>query len=69
MTKGGGSEVDGPETGRPLVSTQTSCHTETSPKDPRATVQLPVVPEASSVHLQYMENLIRDSNEEMRLVP
>jgi hypothetical protein len=67
MTKRGGSEVDGPETGGPLVSTQTSCHTETSPQDPRAVVQLPVVPEASSVHLQYLENLIRDSNEEMRL--
>ena len=64
MTKQGISEVDGPET---LVSTtEGTCPTLSGPQESRAVVQLPTVPEAGRVHLEYLENLIRDSNEDMR---
>ena len=58
------SEADGPET-LPLVSTVSSPHTLTSAR-PSDLVQMPAVHEAGSVHLQYLESLIRDSNEELR---
>ena len=65
QTMAASSEVDGPGTGPLLVSADPSPHTETGSQPP-AVVQLPAVTEASNIHLQYLENLIRDSNEELR---
>ena len=53
------SEVDGPDTA-PLGPSSQAGGGEG--------VQLPVPAEMGNVHLQYIENLIRDSNEELRCV-